>query len=515
MTRSGALWCMASLLVSCGSTGTVASTAKHDDSATVTDSTGPADTGTAYIDPDFNGDGALRILVLGTNQSLDRSTGFSPDQIAVELQHIFTADAAAPADVHVSAEDIHLRKAVTIGMGGGGDEYTYEHHSHSLLQYYYWPDEQSARMANLMGNGAFDWDHVVIGADPHIVATTPGWYALGAHKVASKVAEGGGQPLLLMVWPQDDPSGTALPHFEEFTYRTSDGAPVPLQTVPAGLGWASLPSEQQDSSPEHPSPNGAILAAATIYAQLTGQNASDSGDPLSDVAFETVQEQQGALHYEGDRSFSSPFAGCHITDDTISYNHTGSSSENGILDGLRWVFDQAPQTLQNGGDAPITFNYGRANTNFEPDKRYQVDPERFSFSFGFPMQDHANHGDVSMLYGLDHRNSGVTNDTDLGVAAFMIQQSELPYARAIPIRALFAQMKEVTPEQSAYRDNWHMHRDLDKAIAGYMYTLLTDDCALGEEPADPASEAWRTWTAHKIGCDTAWTFLHLDANRPF
>ena len=70
-------------------------------------------------------------------------------------------------------------------------------------------------------------------------------------------------------------------------------------------------------------------------------------------------------------------------------------------------------------------------------------------------------------------------------------------------------------ERSAYRDAWHMHRDLDKAIAAYMYTLLTGSCALGEEPEDVASEAWTTWRAHKVGCDTAWTMSTLQDGSPF
>ena len=47
-----------------------------------------------------------------------------------------------------------------------------------------------------------------------------------------------------------------------------------------------------------------------------------------------------------------------------------------------------------------------------------------------------------MRYGLDHRDSGTLNDTDLGVARFMIEQSELPHARAVPIRTLYAQLRE-------------------------------------------------------------------------
>ena len=119
-----------------------------------------------------------------------------------------------------------------------------------------------------------------------------------------------------------------------------------------------------------------------------------------------------------------------------------------------------------------------------------------------------------MQYGIDKRDSGTMNETDIGVARFMVQESELPYARAIPIRTLFVQMREVMPDQSAYRDGWHMHRDLDKASAAYMYTLLTGDCVLGEEPEDPESDAWRTWTSHRIGYETAWTVMHLEAAPP-
>ena len=120
-----------------------------------------------------------------------------------------------------------------------------------------------------------------------------------------------------------------------------------------------------------------------------------------------------------------------------------------------------------------------------------------------------------MLYGLDYQDSGVDNDTDLGVAHTMLEQGELPHARAIPIRTLFAQMKEAMPDQSAYRDAWHMHRDLDKSIAGYMHTLVTGSCAPIAEPEDSESEDWRSWKSHRIGCETAWTFMTLSGRSPF
>lgn len=491
----------------------------QNDLSTQDTSEGPPPSGVdSVVSPDFNGDGSINILVLGTSASVDGQGGFSPDQIAAELYSILDGDPQTTGDVNVVSEDIHTSKAVTIGLGGGGDEYTYTHYSHSLTQYYYWPEGAALRIENLRGDGDHDWDYVVIGADPSIVSTAPGLYALGAHKIAAKVAEGNAQPLLLMVWDEEQ-AGSSTALFEELTYRAADGATVALPAIPAGLAWAGLPDDLQDEGTTHPTANGAYLSAASIYAHITQAGAGDSeyqyDDALADAALDAVLQAVDQPHYAGDVDLASPFSACEITDEVLTYNHTGSSSENGILDGLRWVFEQSDETLESGSGSMTTFNFGRANTNFEPGKRYQIDPDRFQYSFGFPMQDHGNHGDESMLYGIDRRDGGVVNDTDLGVVRYMIDESEVPYGRAIPIRTLFAQMHEVNPEQSAYRDSWHMHRDLDKAIAAYMYTLLTSQCALGEEPEDSTTSDWSTWRAHKIGCDTAWTMMSLDGRSPF
>lgn len=471
---------------------------------------------TNSVDPDVNGDGALNILVIGTNSSINGTDAFSPDQIAEELESILSADVSI--SVNVTAEDIHMSKQIDTGLGQGGTVFDYKYHSHSLAQYYYWPEGRDARMDNLKGNGDAGWDYVVIGADPYMVSTIPGYYSLGVNKIASKVVEGGALPLLLMVWPKGESASASIDHFEEFTYRTADGAKVELPTIPAGLAWEALPSNKKDDASVHPSPNGAYLAAATIYSQILEKSASSSeysyDSELAEVAFSTVTNEESQVHYTDSRTFISPFKSCDIDDDVLNYNHTGSSSENGIRGGLNWIFGQAPETLESGGTSPINFNYGRANSNFEADKRYQINPAMFDFSFGFPMQDHGDLGDVSMLYGLDKRESGTTNDTDIGVARFMVAESELPHARAIPVRTLYAQMQEVTPDQSAYRDSWHMHRDLDKSIGAYMYTLLTGNCVLGEEPTDQNSSEWRTWMASKIGYETAWNLMHLEGVAP-
>ena len=91
-------------------------------------------------DMDINGDGTLNILVLGTNSSFNGGETFSPDLISNELQSILSADESLTINVNVVAEDIHLSKVVTVGLGGGGTSYNWLHHSHSLTQYYYWPE---------------------------------------------------------------------------------------------------------------------------------------------------------------------------------------------------------------------------------------------------------------------------------------------------------------------------------------------------------------------------------------
>ena len=345
-----------------------------------------------YVNPDVNNDGNINIFILGTSTSINGGQGFSPDPIAQELQRILDGDPNRTGDVNVVFEDIHTSTAITIGLGGNGAEYTYTHHRHSLLQYYYWPADIELRMQNLKGEGDHDWDYVIIASDPYIISNTPGVYALGAHKIAAKVEEGGGLPLLLMMWSD----GVSEDILEEFTYRTANGSAVDIQTVPAGLAWGNLSADLQDTSNSHPSPNGAYLAAASIYSHITRVGATESeyqyNADVANGAFQTMNEAEEQEHYSGELIFDSPFAPCDVTNAVLSYNHTGSSSENGILGGLNWVFDQATESLENGGGEPITFNYGRANTNFEAQKRYQVDPERFLFSFGFPMQDHGNHG---------------------------------------------------------------------------------------------------------------------------
>lgn len=471
------------------------------------------------FEADINGDGELNILILGTSKSIHNSAeAFAPTTIASELTNILSEDMNSTATVYVEAEDIFKSKQISVALGSGGSEYDWTSYSHSLVQYYYWPEGMDVRMDKLSSKGDKKWDYVVIAADPYLVSTLPGYYALGVNKIAAKVVEGGAKPLLLMMWPQEETNLSPVAHFEEMTYRTSEGAKVALETIPAGLAWESLSNDKKDESTTHPSPNGAYTAAASIYSQIYGKSASDSDygydDTIAEVAFSTVKSAANTTHFSGTRSFVSPFLACDISENELHFNHTGTSTENGILGGLNWVFGKSAKTLERDGPSPINFNFGRANTNFEADKRYKIDALAFDFSFGFPMQDGSSTGDVSQLYGIDKRNTQSENGTDLGVALYMVRQLELPYARAVPIRTLYAQLKETGILASAYRDNWHLSRDLDKAAAAFMYTLLTGSCDLGPEPMDTDSSDWRAWAAHKIGYETAWNVMFLDGNAP-
>tara|TARA_B110000091_G_scaffold211897_1_gene257429 strand:- start:1086 stop:3173 length:2088 start_codon:yes stop_codon:yes gene_type:complete len=458
---------------------------------------------------DVNGDGTLNILIIGSSNSIENNfEEFSPNQITNELESILLADTSILISVNVVAEDIYKMKAVSTGIAGMFTA-NRNYYRHSLTQYYFWPDGRTARMDNLEGTNGVDWDYIVIGADPYIISKMPGYYSLGLNKIAAKINKGGAKPLLLMEWLVDT---TFTNHFEEFTYRAADGSKTPIQVIPSGLAWNALPSSLKDIATVHPTPNGAYLAAASIYSHLYNKSASSSqytyNDTIADIAETTVINSTNQTHYVGNSTFISPFKNCGVSDINLIYNHLGTSTENGILSGLQWVVAKNQKTLQFGASAPVHCNFGRSSMGGT--HLYNIDPVNFDYSFGFPLQDDASTGLVTMLYGLDKRRNTGDVETDLGTARQMINQSELPYARNVPLRTLIAQMLEEIPGVKIYPpgDPWHLSSDVNIAIGSYMYTILTNDCSCDTMPSD--STQWRTWMAHKIGQRTAWNVMSLN-----
>jgi len=462
---------------------------------------------------DINGDGTLNILVIGTSVSIENNVEeFSPSLISSELQNILSADTSISINVNVVAEDIYKVKGVSTGIANQITE-NRNYYCHSLAQYYFWPDNHATQMDNLEGNNGVDWDYVVIGADPYIISKMPGYYSLGVNKIVDKVIKGGAKPLLLMEWMNDS---TLTNYFEEFTYRTADGLKSPIQVIPGGLAWDALPVNLKDVAAVHPTPNGAYLTAASIYSHIYSRSASFSlynyNDTIANIAETTLTNSISQTHYVGSHTFVSPFKNCGINDVNLIYNHQGTSTENGILNGLNWVVAKNQKTLQYGASAPVHFNYGRSSMGST--HLYNIDPVNFDYSFGYPLQDDASTGLVTMQYGLDKRRNTGDVETDLGTARQMLNQSELPYARNVPLRTLIAQMLEEIPGVKIYPvgDPWHLSSDVNIAIGTYMYTILTNDCSCDTVPSD--STQWRTWMAHKIGQRTAWNVMSLNEITP-
>jgi Secretion system C-terminal sorting domain len=470
----------------------------------------------SFAQVDVNGDGELNILIIGTTESIsDSSAEFSPFQIRTQLENILTDDASLSLSINVVAEDIFRTETVLTGIAYDWAGTNVDYFCHSLVQYYFWPEDRAARIANLKGENGTDWDYVVIGADPHTILSIPGFYSLGVNKIAYKIAEGGGKPLLLMPWSKDN---AEISHFEEFTYRTADGAQVPVDIVPAGLAWNALPSGKIDVAVTHPTPNGAFLAAAAIYSHIFNQSASLSDynydDQIADITHTTIVNATSQTHYSGEITFDSPYKSCGITDTALIYNHGGTSTENGILGGLQWVVSEDQKTLQYGNTPYVHFNYGRSSMGTT--HLYVIDTSIFDYSFGYPLQDNAITGHTSMQYGIDQRVDESDVETDLGVSLHMVREGELPSARNVPLRTIISQMIEEIPGVDIYPtgDNWHLSADVNKAIATYMYTILTGECALEGLPEPTDSTEWRTWMAHKIGYLTAWNVMYMEGFSP-
>ena len=434
------------------------------------------------------------ILLLGTSRSIESGVNsYDLESLSSELQDLMDQDSRP---VQVSFEDIYASQDITFGLGGGGAEYTWEFRRHSILQYWTWPDERDKRLNFLRGIEEKQWDKVLILADPYIMTQFPGYFALGLQQIAKEISLGGAEIYVLQPWV-DTHLGIDQATFNHHLKEVINHLETPVHLI---LGAVA---RNEQVSPEDiliDQSSGSELIASTFYNHIY-----DKPRPLSELGDLSVKE-----------SLDSPFDFCDLNTSQFTYNHTGSSSERGILRGLNSSFNQShAYSLSQGTDlTPYSFNFGRANTYFEANKRYQLDSNQFSYSFGFPMQDHSNNGDTSMLYGLDWRQSSTENGTDLGVARKMLRDNELPLARAVPIRTLYALIKAAMPDQSAYSDNWHMNKDLDRASGAFIYTLLTGDFPQYDEPADSNSAEWISWKATSIGHQTAWTLASFKSVHP-
>jgi len=286
----------------------------------------------------------------------------------------------------------------------------------------------------------------------------PGVYAEGVKLVADKVREGSAKPVILLPWKLSKSNGT-----------------YPLAEVICRVG-------------------------------------KSSGIPVLPKTSASRVEKLCSGTYDKENVFSMKY----VDKRNVTYNHTGTSSERGIEGGLRGAAKRCRIDMRKTKPSPekkIDFNYGRANTIFEKNKQYKVDPKLFDRSYGFPMQDHSKTAEETMLYGIDQR--GNDDGTDLGIAWDMIRQKEVPKdIRCIPIRLMWAKLHDASPEIKPLRDRWHMSKYLDTATGNYIYTLLSGRCPIGEKPADADKNAMNDWYGQRIGYETAWRMAHLNDRVP-
>ncbi|OVE73537.1 hypothetical protein BVX94_03490 [bacterium B17] len=482
----------------------------------------------------------LDILVVGSSSSysdaknpggMKKEKAFKVSDIADQLREIFGKDRMLREKVNVVYEDVHRDAVVHTDVAGWKkpgfrcNETTYE--CYSLAQYYMWPKEKKKRLANLRGEGGTEWDYVVITGDPYIMANFPGIYAVGAGLVAEEVKKGTAKPILLAQWPDKDSSVTA-DDLNEIVYRVGNSGGY--NVVPAGKAWDTMSAK--DSSPDHPTKKGALLAAACVYTEIRQRKAGSSRTAYH--AFNAIKKNKRVVQYKGLYTKPNAFQMKYDSSRHVDLNHTGTSTESGFLGEIQSAMNRCKVTHKRYAQPDkwpkevkqVNFNYGRANAMFEPKKKF--DPPNcnqgkklYRRSYGFPMQDHAWSANKSMEYGIDWRR--LKNDkmnqyddgTDLGIAVKIQKDDLVKYdVRAIPVRLLVALCRHTKPELKIQFDTWHFAAWADEAVGTFLYTLQSGRCPMSDEPENKDTGDWNKWLGRKIGYETAWQAANLTSRAP-
>ena len=485
----------------------------------------------------------VNVLIIGSSHSYSESKehgaihekAFNPVGIGSELQKILSNDVSVSGNANVVVEDIYTNKTKDTKVGSGSNNVrSMNFRRYSLAQYYVWPEGRDARLANLRGEGGIDWDYVVLMADPYLLANMPGVFAEGVQLLSKEISKGGAETILFAQWPENS-SGFSVSDFNEVVYRIGNSAG--LRVIPAGKAWNSL--SNQDANVNHPTPDGAYLSAASIYSTLYNKSAVNSSYIFSNVsatadianhAFNTVKNNQGIIQYTGIYKGINPFQMLDHTARHVDFCETGSSTENGIKPRLQGALSRLRMSNKPIGRSnakskgPVDLNYGRGNDWYEDNKDYEVNPDYYKNTIGFPMQD--NHGakqwaPTTMLYGIDKRfyNGVYYNDgTDLGIAYNMIRpgtrEKGIPLnVRSVPARLMWSRIYDADPALKVVPDNNHMNGVLLDAIGTYMATILTGRCSVNDEP-ERSSSTWNKWYARKVAYETAWRMSHLTTRAP-
>jgi hypothetical protein len=464
----------------------------------------------------------VNVLVLGTatdssshsyvyDEGVASVTAFDPADVVAELTGILNG--AGLGTVNVDFEDIN-----------GVDYYRHV----NLFTWFHFPfpdDAETTRWANLRGENGTVWDYVVLLGDAHTMEYLPGFYALGVSEIAKEVAKGtnGTETVLLMPWPAAG-SSTTLDHYKEVVYRV--GRTGGCAVAPAGLAWAA---SGESSGANHPTDNGAYIAAATLYSRFFNQSASASTygnaakDTLADDAHAIVQANQGAVQYTGKFATPNPYSPQHNSNRNVDFSITGTSTERDHIESLQVVLDACrveyskyfshryntddPEAEQSGwptdeaGDpvGPIDYNFGKFH--FYTYDQYAVNTNFWKHTYIFEYQQEITEDSAVGLI-LNH-------DIETGARAYM--QSPFPGAIGATIpRASWAMLYRLKPDIEMNAAGNHL---TDLAIlpnATFINTVDSGRCPLTPEVASPTDE----WDAMKVGYEAGWIMSRLQARAP-
>ena len=459
------------------------------------------------------------ILIIASGRSFsegrlaNHQDPLNPQKIADELQKILSMDRRL-GKVKVSVDDYYTKKHIDTNIGGNGQVWRLEYHRYSLAQYYFWPEGRKARLKNLQGKLKVKWDVIILIDDPYLTANMPGIHAEGVKLLTQEIRKGDAKPFIFSQWPRAGTNKKAA-ELHEISYRVSRG--LGIRFIPAAYVWESLKNKVEADK--------YFIAANSIYRTLFYKNTT--GYEYKNLALDRQIKSALKESFSKKKKYGpiytseTPFTMKKVTRRQIWGNHSGTSTENGLTKQLYSVFAQGSVLFKRGKN-PTTkktdFNYGRANSNFEANKRYRVDPKNYDRSYGFVMQDNGRSAYNTMLYGIDKRTflrgNNIDDGTDMGIASDMIELKEVEKdIRTIPGRLINAKIMDYDPKLTpvnAKGDTWHQRGHLLLAQASFVYTLLNGRYALD---VNKTSEGQNSMMM-KIGYDTAWTMSTLQARSP-
>jgi hypothetical protein len=250
-----------------------------------------------------------RVLILGPR---------SPDTtaLAAHLQGMLSGDAAFRSP-QVVGRAIDLPGEASSAFQGK-----------SLMYYFYAPDPGGTRLAALHE----PWTYVVLLEQTDFAVSYPEFYFEGARILGCHARAAGATPVVLMTWSadaQDVASRGAV------AYRVANGTRSVI--APAGYAWASA----RAAAASLPGAD-LYVAAATLYATLTGRSAAATGyapsgpawsgwtasgaGSLAATAAQAVVTEAGNVHY------TTPYAGIvqlltAAPGGTLRFMSYGTSSE--------------------------------------------------------------------------------------------------------------------------------------------------------------------------------------------